>query len=186
MKKFYRKKYLEGIKAKQAEQVFVAQFKQLTPKQQEEVIKKLVYEMELIDADIKDLGAAMPHYLKHKLSDGKKLAITTASMLVSAISAGVIAGEITNNPGLGVLYGCLASVIGICSGELAIFEIEEQKITDFFKDIKDRRIAKKIAKLEGKRLKLLRKLNSVTFVRSELSAVPSKPQLASAQPERSL
>lgn len=167
MKKEFTKAFKEQFKEQEKEKLldkkaeaFLERFKNLSPAEQEKCLKKLNYEMGLIEAKIKDAKANMPSYHAVKLTEKQKTILEIASALVVGLSFGGL-GTLSKTPEMGIYTGLLGTCVGYCLGSLGEHIIKETSVVDFFRDLKAKRLDKKIIKHQAKQLKLDKRLELV-------------------------
>lgn len=168
MKKEFTKAFKEQFKEQEKEKLlnkkaeaFLERFKNLSPAEQEKCLKKLNYEMGLIQAKIKDAKANMPSYHAVKLTTKQKTILEIASALVLGSSLGVLVGTLSKTPEMCVYMGLMGTCVGYCLGMIGEETIEKTSLVDFFRHLKAKRLDKKIIKHQAKQLKLAKRLELV-------------------------
>ena len=144
---------------KQAE-AFLERFKQMSPAEQEKCLQKLNYEMGLIEAKIKDAKANKPTHRNIILTEKQKTILYIASAVVVGSSLGVL-GALSKTPEMSIAVGLNGAIAGLCFGILGADIIEKTSLLAFFKDLKGKRLSKKIIKHQAKQLKLAKKLELI-------------------------
>lgn len=168
MKKEFTKAFKEQFKEQEKEKLlnkkaeaFLERFKNLSPAEQEKCLKKLNYEMGLIQAKIKDAEANMPSYHAVKLTEKQETILNIVLALVVGSSVGGLTGTITKTPAIGVYLGLIGTCLGYCLGVVGEHIIKETSLVDFFRDLKAKRLDKKIIKHQAKQLKLAKRLELI-------------------------
>lgn len=165
--KYSKKTSIKTRTKKTFEEVFIEEFNELSPKQRERLITKLNYELGLIGLQIEDLKDSLPEFIKYKeLDEGDKLLISMGSIL-AFMGTGIAVGASMDSPEAAIGGACLGALIGLFAGTGITEGIQNRSIRNFFKEIKYKRILKKIEKLETKQLKLAKKLDAVSTLTSK-------------------
>ena len=103
----------------------------------------------------------MPSYHAAKLTTKQKTILEIASALVLGSSLGFLTMTLSKTPEMGIYTGLMGTCVGYCLGIVGEETLEKTSLVDFFRDLKAKRLDKKIIKHQAKQLKLAKRLELV-------------------------